>query len=55
MPSWYPFAMLLLAGFFVGGSFSFFRAKRMPIALFLGFVGLVCFASAMLTWSPSSG
>lgn len=52
MPTWYPFVMLVLGGFFIGGAYSFFKTQRRGVAGMLGAMAVLCLISALLTWSP---
>ena len=51
--SWLPFAMLILAGFFVGGVISFARTKRWFLVVALSIATLLSLGAAAAWWNPA--
>ncbi len=53
MGSWWPFILLVLAGFFIGGVISFARTKRWFGVVVLGIGAVLCIVGAALWWAPA--
>ncbi len=53
MNSWYPIVLLVLAGFLIGGVYSFAKAKRYPAAVILGIAAALSLLGALLWFQQS--
>ncbi len=51
--SWLPFALLLLAGFFVGGLISFARTRRPILVVAMAVATVLCLVGAVMWWDPA--
>lgn len=51
--TWLPIVLLGLFGFLIGGSWSFYKQKRIGWAIALAVLGVASFAAAVLwAWEP---
>lgn len=53
MASWVPFAMLVLAGFLIGGVISFARSKHWVAVAVLGLATVLSLIAAYVWWHPA--
>lgn len=50
MESWWPIAMLALAGFFLGGTISFIKSKTWVFAIGCGVATVLCLVASIVWW-----
>ena len=51
--SWLPFVLLILAGFFIGGIYSFARTKRWVLVVGMSVAAVLCLVGAIAWWEPA--
>lgn len=51
--SWVPFVLLILAGFFIGGIYSFAKTKRWVLVVGMSVATVMCLVGAIAWWNPA--